>query len=418
MSSDTTFPPHLRDIFQPEDDRPMKLALVRLNELAQQHCWTLNGLTNALQGITPQRAIGVLQRYGSVLTANEAGEAPIHAAAALPDENQAVALMAALVNEQPTVVNAVSRHGVTPLDQALRRSGPAVAQWLLERGANPNGVEPPPNPYLGRTTASRRVPLVTVVEDGVPDQADAMVALLLHHGAQPRPSMESGNVPLVTAVRRGLRSVVVRLISADPAWDTPLPNGDRLLHVAASLPNEVHKDLLAAGADPNARDRSGRTSLHRAAAMNVSGSEHATRRNRSATTGSKRFAPTHGVEAYLQKSWNAEATESDRLFTVRDLLAAGADVNVQDNAGHTALSRLVQHPRSIDWHLVEHLVKAGADLDIQPKGFNEPLRARVLGDNAPDHIKNLAHIVERHALNRAVLNARSTPTDARVRNRL
>lgn len=117
---------------------------------------------------------------------------------------------------------------------------------------------------------------------------------------------------------------------------------------------EVAKLLIAAGVDVKAKDKQGRTALHRAA-------EHG-------TPAYAEFLIKQGLDVHAKDaSGRTPLHQVESPAMVEMLIRHGADVNAKDADGYTPLIR--------DWPiediaLIEVLVKAGADINYQDKeGF-------------------------------------------------
>jgi len=141
--------------------------------------------------------------------------------------------------------NAIDNQGKTPLYYAAVFCCVEVAELLLRHGAD----------------VKRGNPLYEAVSGG----CRAVAELLLRHGADP--NMEDGwGIPLYAAVWRRDAGLVELLLrhGADP--NVRDSAGNTALHRAAENGVvDVAAVLLRYGADPNARNREGRTPLHVAA---------------------------------------------------------------------------------------------------------------------------------------------------------
>jgi ankyrin repeat protein len=153
----------------------------------------------------------------------------------------------------------------------------------------------------------------------------------------------------------------------------PLTPADRALCDAAFVCDLIQvRELLAAGANPDARDDDGRTPLFSAVLggsiglvglLLESGADVNARDNRG-------FSPLHF------------AAEERLPEMARLLIAKGADVNAQDEDGSSVLSRAVFWARDQD-DVVQILIAAGANPELANKAGETPraLAAR-LGSTA------------------------------------
>lgn len=133
------------------------------------------------------------------------------------------------------------------LREAVRMEDPDAVAALIERGADPNGLE------------SWVLPLNAAVKSG----SEAVVRELLAHGADPNgAARHEGDAPLSWAARSGAADIVHLLLEAGAS-----PNIGRPLSTAAAFGHvECLKLLLAAGAETDIASDTGYTPLHAAAA--------------------------------------------------------------------------------------------------------------------------------------------------------
>lgn len=150
-----------------------------------------------------------------------------------------------------------------------------------------------------------------------------------------------------------------------PSLGRYLMAGDTALHIAAAAHRiDMMRSLLAAGADPRARNRRGAEPLHAAA----SGS--------------------HGAER-----WNPAA----QARTIAALIAAGADPNACDKSGTAPLHKAV---RTRSAAAVDALIGGGADPGLTTRSGTSPLRLAELttgksGSGSPEARAEQAVIVRR-----------------------
>ncbi len=181
------------------------------------------------------------------------------------------------------VVDAVTRHGVTPIALACTAGHPTVVEALLAAGADPNRASPQGETPLmlaartgvvasvesllrhgagasidSRESWRRQTALMWAAAEG----HAAVVAPLVAAGAGVDARSEAGFTPLAFAVRAGHRLAVDALLDAGAEVNLPPPDGMGALHLAvvnAHYDLAVH--LLERGADA-AADGPGWTPLH------------------------------------------------------------------------------------------------------------------------------------------------------------
>lgn len=165
-------------------------------------------------------------------------------------------------------------------------------------------------------------PLAKAIESGRPD-ALATVQCLLRHRADPNIADDSGNTPLIKAVKLGSTDIVKCLVGHS-LTDVNKHNNEKntALHEAAFKGSKDVVDLLiAARADVRKQNSSGKTPLHRAVTGN-------------------------------------------HLGVAKSLLDNGADINVQDSLGYSPA-----HYAAFFGHLeaAQFLVQQGCNLDLREK---------------------------------------------------
>lgn len=169
--------------------------------------------------------------------------------------------------------------------------------------------------------------LRSLIQAIVADDADAFDVHLTHAPAVARAALAEG-ATRQNAIDSFLSSLGRYLMA-----------GDTALHIAAAAYRiDGVEKLLAAGADPRARNRRGAEPLHDAAC---------------------------GAPGSV--SWNPDA----QAQVINMLIAAGADPNARDKGGTAPLHKAV---RTRCAGAVEALLKGGADPDLTTKNGSTPLR--------------------------------------------
>ncbi|MCU1267598.1 MAG: uncharacterized protein JWM21_3916 [Acidobacteria bacterium] len=235
----------------------------------------------------------------------------------------------------------------------LRATEAEVIDLLLKAGANVNSNRNGFTPLMMAAGGSRlegsmrRLKVLLAAGADVNAQYDTSTALLYAL----KPFQGSWRDPL-GAFRDQIEAVKLLLAAgADP-------NKGSALHVALDtysgyslfrFPSEreaLFQALMAAGADPSARDDQGRTVL------------------------------MHALEDLFRDGGNGVYAEEDKLHLLKSLIAGGADVNMRDKQGKTALNEAILN-RSDE--VVRTLIAAGANLTVPDKDGASPMHLAAAG---------------------------------------
>jgi len=256
----------------------------------------------------------------------------------------------------------------TPLHWAVREQHKEMVEWLLARGGNPNAD-------------AFGTPLHWAVWWWDVDTA----LLLVSHGADIHLYTQSYPFsPLFDSVKGGERAMVEALVTK--TGDTRAAKWAPLLAAAASGNRQTTKDLLAKGADVNAKGERGFLALHLAAGKGhkdivelliEKGAD--VNAKAASTLGYEGMTVLHGAclkgqkgvaELLIAKGADVNAKGKNGYTPLhiavtrgyRDvaelLIAKGADINAKDNDGRTASSLAKEHGCD---EIVELLRKHGAE---------------------------------------------------------
>lgn len=336
---------------------------------------------NALFGADGAEMVEVLVKAGASLeTRDNSGDTPLLDA---NSDDGAMALIAAGAD-----ISAVNDKGDGLLEEATENKWPRCLAYLAAHPGSPRVAKSAPEawpPSLPALVArhfdfhSRQaaVMLIRATNEG----RDKLVLDLLAAGVAPNQVSDAGESDdarsaVGAAARQGKLELVRSLIAAGAFNDAPYHAKESVLFEAAgSAHAEVVSELLAAGADVNARDGvDGKTAL-----MLV-------------------LEKTEPDDASKEAAWKAASAE-----TIRRLIVANADVRLTDNSDETALHKA--------WNAeaVRLLLKAGADIEARDTQGQTPLLATIDDDVAMALIVAGADITARDDAGTTVLaNAKSS----------
>ncbi len=286
-------------------------------------------------------------------------------------------------------VNARTRYEITPLSIACSKGNPQIAEVLLEHGADANAELP------GGETL-----LMTAARTGVVEVASTLLA----HGARVNAKEKSGQTALMWAAAEGNTAVVDVLLKAGADFGVTLKSGFTALMFAAREGRiDAAKRLIHAGAYVNdimlPNNTSGRApregmsplllaveSGHFELAMELVKLGADPNDQRSG------FAPLHALTWVRKTNWgdNVDGDPPPRgsgkltsLEFVRAVVAAGADVNLQLQAGSGGRAKLntqgatpfLMAAKTADLPYLQLLLELGADPKLNNVDNCTPLLA-------------------------------------------
>ena len=223
--------------------------------------------------------------------------------------------------------------------------------------------------------------LARIAQSGKPE----VVSDLLAAGVPFDPDNKAAAMTLMHAGLRGDTSMLQALLEAGASKNSKALDGALFAAASAGRPEAVRL-LIANGASPNSDNPQGRTLLMAAAGSGVPGVVQDVLSSNPDVNGRGAQGRTALMEAVGQWHYDTERKEVNRAEVVRILLERGADPNLQDDRGNTAL---IECAWDADAALA--LIKHGANVNTQnADGLTalinsvSPDVARVLVDNGAD----------------------------------
>lgn len=265
-------------------------------------------------------------------------------------EDAEIARLQRLLTDSPDLVNAKDGNGRTPLHIAAENGYARVVGFLLTNRANihiKNSSHM--TPLLVATMSGHKEVIELLIRQGADVNTTdnygatpvnhaaywgrkAVLEVLVDAGAKLEPAGVPGGrggsgTPLHIATERGFHAIVESLLAKGAAVDAKNYSGETPLHVAGQLGHlAIAETLLANKADVNAIDGKGETPLHYAASgRHVATVELLLRHKADVNVYGKSGTP-------LLSAASVGAHEIAKL-----LLAAGADVNAQNEQGYAVL---------------------------------------------------------------------------------
>jgi hypothetical protein len=348
-----------------------RLALTMIENGAEIFAGDRDGrspLAHAVASGSAALVQALLERGLDPNSSDRQGRSPLFDALALPADSALTMTRALLrAGADPELTSA---SGETPLGLALARPEPELRnllnwpQWKLpRRGVRAEDLSAAA--AVGDTDAVEKLLGLGISIHAVDSQGAtallracgcghaALVGRLLELGADPEQKAPSGATPLSAAVTARRDAVVATLLKRGLPVDQRLPAGGTALMIASALGfPEIVALLLEHGAQANAQDERATRALH-AVGQFAFRSAETPRAQRIIELLLKHGADVNSTNAagqtplLLLLGARAEpgttADQKHLLVLLRQMLAAGADVNVQDQRGVSALHACAMH---------------------------------------------------------------------------
>ncbi|MEE8128946.1 MAG: ankyrin repeat domain-containing protein [Vicinamibacterales bacterium] len=297
------------------------------------------------------RSAGSASRGIALEEVDQGGSTPLLFAARSGDLESARLLVAAGANVEDATAD-----GNRALVIAAHSGHGSLAAFLLDEGADPNAA---PLGYTALHAAVLRGDLRDRdVQNDDPGADMNLVSALLAHGADPDARLMKG-----TPVRRWSHDFAFmdRWVGATPFW-----------LAAKFLEVEMMRVLTDGGADPSLASRDGTTPLMAAAGLGYSrGGGSAFIKNR------RDFSSYNPVASAELGSRIPQEEERLALAAVTVALELGADLNVGNDSGNTALHAAASHGMNT---VIEFLTARGANVNAENRGGQTPQDLAVYSD--------------------------------------
>ena len=294
------------------------------------------------------------------LTAREAAEES--------EENEFIAK----VGRKPSP-DIVYNKGVTDLHHAVYLNLAALAQYLLDQGADINAkatlhasISPHYTTVLDKMEAGddeRELEDSTPLHAAVLANAGATSEVLLQNGADINAKADEGATPLHAAALANACEIAEVLLKSGADINAKAAEGATPLHFAAlANAGATSEVLLKSGADINAKAENGLTPLYFAALANAGATSEVLLQNGAAVN-----AKVENGRTPLHAAALANACEIAEV-----LLKSGADINAKAENGLTPLHSAASANAC---EIAEVLLKSGADINAKAENGLTPLHS-------------------------------------------